>query len=62
MPDLGRETVLCLAADGIPLRTRVEGALSTDERDATRVRRTIDDAALSALLAGFDTATPKLSR
>jgi len=44
------------------LRTRVVGPLSTDERDATRVRRTVDDAALRALLAGFDTAAPKLSR
>jgi hypothetical protein len=62
VPGLGRETILCLAADGIPLRTRVVSALSTDEREATRVRRDIDDAALAALLAGFDTAAPKLSR
>lgn len=62
VPGLGRETTLCLAADGIPLRTRVVAALSTDERDATRIRRNIDDAALAALLAGFDTAAPKLSR
>jgi len=62
VPGLGRETVLCLTADGIPLRTRVSGALSTDEREATRVRRNIDDSALAALLAGFDTAAPKLSR
>ncbi len=62
VPGLGRETVLCLAADGVPLRTRVVRALSTDEREATRVRRNIDDAALAALLAGFDTAAPKLSR
>jgi hypothetical protein len=40
----------------------VVAALSTDERDATRIRRNIDDAALAALLAGFDTAAPKLSR
>ena len=59
---LGRETVLCMAGDGIPLRTRVVGTLSTDERDATRVRRTVDDSALRALLVGFDTAAPKLSR
>jgi hypothetical protein len=61
-PGLGRETTLCLAADGVLLRSRVVGAISIDERVAVRVLRNVDDAALASMFAGFDTSAPKLSR
>lgn len=53
VPGLGRQSVLCLAKDGVPLRTRVEGD-TTDEYRAERVNRRVDDAVLTQLLAGFD--------
>ncbi len=59
---LGSESILCLAADGVPLRSRVVGPLSTDDRVAVRVRRNIDEAALAPVLAGYDTSALKVSR
>jgi hypothetical protein len=43
------------------LRTRVVGALFTNEWVATRVQRRVDAAALGPILAGFDQAGPQLS-
>jgi hypothetical protein len=61
LPDLGHETTRCLASDGTLLRTRVVGALFTNEWVATRVQRRVDAAALGPILAGFDQAGPRLS-
>lgn len=54
LTDLGADTLLCFAADGILLMSVVDGAHSVDTQKATRVRRAPDDAALTKLLADFD--------
>jgi hypothetical protein len=55
---IGRATVLCFAADGVPLRVRVDGPDAVDDRVATRVVRPNDRRALEPVLAGFDQKTP----
>ncbi len=62
LPGLGRETSLCLAGDGVPLRTRVLSALASDEWEAVGVRHDIDKAALKTVLAGFDQAASTLPK
>lgn len=47
---LGAETVQCLAADGVPLRTRVAGAVRTDEWVAVAVERDPPPERYTALL------------
>lgn len=51
-PPYGERTEMCFAADGVPLRTRIERSEGTDERTATRVQRTVTDADLNALETG----------
>jgi len=53
---LGEQTLVCLASDGLVLRTRVRSALGVDEQLATRVQRRVDEATVQALLAGFEAA------
>lgn len=61
LPGIGRRSMYCLASDGIPLRTEVEG-LATERREAVTVVRSFDDAALAPLLRGFDKVVPGLGR
>jgi hypothetical protein len=61
VPGLGRQAVLCLAKDGVPLRTRVDGD-TTDEYRATHVSRHVDQGAIEALLAGFDQPPNEIGR
>ena len=53
VPGLGRQSLLCLDADGVPLRVRVEGS-TTDEYRAQHVNRQVDEGVVAQLLAGFD--------
>lgn len=53
VPGLGRQSVLCLDKDGVPLRTRVDGP-TTDEYRADHVNRKVDEGVIAQLLAGFD--------
>jgi hypothetical protein len=61
VPGLGRESLLCLGKDGVPLRTRVQG-LTTDEYRADRVSRHVDERAMESLLAGFDQPAREVHR
>ena len=58
LPDVGVETDLCLAADGVVLRDRVVRATGdVDERTVLQIRRGVDRAAVDALAQGFDPET-----
>ena len=59
---LGRETTLCVGADGIPLSTSIASLLATDRWDAVRVQRNIDRADLTPVLAGFDPAAARIPK
>jgi hypothetical protein len=61
LPGLGPEKQVCLARDGIALRTHTINVDSQDERNAVHVVRAFDAAALAPVLAGFETATPQIS-
>jgi hypothetical protein len=61
LPEFGRRAMYCLAADGIPLRSEVEG-LATERRETETVLRTFDEAALSPLLTGFEKVIPGIGR
>jgi hypothetical protein len=54
VPALGRGATLCLAEDGVVVRSRVEQVGATDERTLVRLDRTVDDRVIDALLAPFD--------
>jgi hypothetical protein len=55
LPDVGVETDVCVAADGITLRDRVVRATGdVDERTARAVRRDVSPADVEQLARGFD--------
>jgi hypothetical protein len=54
IPSLGTETEQCYAADGVPLRSSVVNATSTDTRTALTVTRAVTNARLNALLHQLD--------
>jgi hypothetical protein len=54
LPDLGQETDLCYAADGVPLYTEVRRAGATDTRTARSVRRDVTARTVRSLLDRLD--------
>jgi hypothetical protein len=62
LPGLGRETAICVAADGIPLRSEIASTLSTDTWEARRVQRNIGRTALGPILRGYDAIDRRLPR
>lgn len=56
LPQLGDRTELCLADDGVPLRSTTERGGVVDSREATSVRRTVTPADVDRLLEPFDPA------
>jgi hypothetical protein len=55
LPDIGNETEVCLAADGVALEERVVRPTgNTDERLATAVRRGVSTDEVQALARSFD--------
>ena len=58
LSELGAATLLCLTADGIPVLSVVDGALSIDAQRATSVQRSIDDAVMDSFLRDFGPAPP----
>lgn len=61
LPDLGPRATFCLASDGIPLRTEVEG-VGNERREALAVVRSFDEASLRPLLQGFEKVIPGFGR
>jgi hypothetical protein len=61
LPGLGRETRMCFATDGVPLRVRVQ-RLVVDTHEAESVTRTADGAALRPVFAGFERVLPGVPR
>ncbi len=63
LPDIGVETDLCLAADGVPLRERVVRATGdVDQRIARSVSRRVTTASIEALARSFDPETARRRR
>jgi hypothetical protein len=63
MPDIGLETDVCLAGDGVPLEERIARTTgNTDERLATAVQRGASTDAVKALARGFDPSAPAVPR
>lgn len=54
LPDLGRESDLCYAADGVPLYTEVRRSGVTDTRTARTARRDVTARTVRALLDRLD--------
>jgi hypothetical protein len=55
LPDIGTETVVCLADDGIALEERIVRATgNTDERVATAIERGVTTEQVKALARSFD--------
>ena len=55
-PEFGLEREYCLAADGVPMRTRVVKPAATDEQRATRVQRDPSAADMEALVTELEQA------
>jgi hypothetical protein len=63
LPDLGNETELCLAADGLVLRARRTGDRATEEHVARRVvRASAGELRRLVLAGGFEAASSLLPR
>jgi hypothetical protein len=59
--ELTAQNPFCLASDGIPLRTEVEG-VGNERREALAVVRSFDEASLRPLLQGFEKVIPGFGR
>jgi hypothetical protein len=63
LPDLGTESEVCLADDGVALAERVlRDTGNTDERQATAVERGVSSERIRALVRSFDPSAADASR